>query len=548
MRHGLLAAIAALVALCALSSPAAAQARRDVDDGAEAPAHREASALLRSLLSKNERLEAVLGDFTRRLEQLEDLLGDSDSAGAYRRGFADGARSRQPEIDNLEAEVRRLTRILRGTDDGGDRGDDDDDDGGGDRGDDDDDDPPRDRGTWVSPLERLDPVRPTSIDAEIRSGSWRFPGGEFVAAEYPARAAYEAVEQRAGHEGLVTIGVSGAGGRVSLGGSGWGRSDASIVQDDEPIEVAYVGLDDGAELGPIFLGGDDYEVAYVAFHGLGIRGHSDSFAIRQNGPAGEIVFDEFWILEHHEVERYTSGLHLHGDWERLTLKGYQPRGLAFREHVFYLKPGGVIQVLDCNLWGGNYTGLQARSHGESTDGRYAASPAPHGEILIEGNYCDGWGWNHDGGGGGAWLSVWCSLEYTVAVRGNVLTDGRYAGLGILQGVPYTSPYLTEDGYSHADVWVEGNSFETRRSSRAAGTFTAARELHFAGENVFDGGAHDLVFQDAFTQDHTTALPVGSIVVHGTEAIPAGESKTWTGSGYAPFPLDGYVLEATGGTQ
>ena len=482
-----------------------------------------------------ERAPTTLRQALRRITVLETRL---EKAGENLKAIRAQARRLGVAIEASKAAAKRQGATLRAqralidyyeklldSDQGGDRG------GGGGRGGGrDDPDPPPPDHAWVSPVERFDPVRPTDVHAHIYPGRYVMPSGESVQSDYPVADAYEALEPYV--DGLVVLGIHGAAGRVAIGTS-WSKWDHALLNDDEPVEVAFVGLDDAAEVGPLMLGSGIQDVHRAEFYDLGIRGAPDTFAVRLAGKVDHLVFDGFWILPAPNVELYTSGIYLSRDWETLTLKDYEARGLPFREHCFYLKPGGRTQVLDCELWGGNYTGSQCRSSGPTTDGKHGPSPIPHGEILYEGNFADGFGWNHINPGGGRWITIWSSLENRVAIRGNALTDGRYGGLGVSQGVPSTSPYLTTDNYSHAEVWIEGNEFRTPRSSRSTGGLTAAREIHFAGTNVFQGGPRDLVLNGWWSQKYTEALPVGSIIVHGLTAIPDAEAIEYD------MPTDSY---------
>lgn len=498
----------------------------------------DALAALRDVSNRVERLNAQTLELARLVHGLAVQLGSRDPDGGldYENGLEDGRRSCERTIAELEARVAQLEQLVaryrRALGDGPPPVDEGGDEGG---------DEPPSSGAWASPLERIEPARPRILDGEARPGAYRLAGGEWLPSSSPASELYRLIQAQPGHSGEVSIGVRGAIGRVAIGTS-WSSSDPALIVSDS-VDVVFVGLDENATLGPLEVGSRFCDVARAAFFDLGIRGAPDTFAVRQVWPVGQLDFVGFWVVPDPAVAQYASLFHLAGGWDSLTLEGFESRGLTEREHVFYLKPGGRTQVLDCELVGGNRCGVHVRSHGPSSDGKYAASPRPSGPILIEGNHADGFGWEHANADGGSWITVYSSLENVVAIRGNDLEDGRYGGILVSQGVPYTGPYLTDDGYSHSEVWIEGNTFRAPRGDRMVAGISAAREVHLAGENVIEGGNQALVWWPQWEQTYTSARPVGSIAVHGADAVPSCPSVTWdvAAKAYKPLPLAPFVI-------
>ena len=361
---------------------------------------------------------------------------------------------------------------------------------------------PPSRGMAGAP-ERVDPTRPsrTRIDAHVYPGRYEIGGESFPG--LPADA-YAAVDETLRGEGTVVLGIYGDVGRVSLGHaySKW-SADLFTDKDSIGIQVVFIGLDAGAAVGPLFLGSRDGDAANfdpvdsAKFFDLGIKGESGVYAFRQHGYCREIVFDRMWIVPHPVTQSksvpYISAFLLHKDWESLTVKGYEPRGLQLGEHVFYIQGGGFTQVLDCNLFGGRRTGFQDRSHQDSA----YPSPPRHGDFIADGNWAESFGFNHVEESGGQWLTVWYSGEHSVRISNNTLIDGRYGALGISKGVDSSEPYLTVDGWSHSDIYIWGNKFETKRSKRATVSITDVRDsINFGAGNVFVGPDltnHALVF-------------------------------------------------------
>lgn len=348
---------------------------------------------------------------------------------------------------------------------------------------------------------RIDPVRPIRIDAHVYAGRYEINGRSYPGM---ARDAYEAVDEAKRGEGVIVLGIHGDVGRVSLGHaySKW-SDDIFRDKDDIGVQVVMIGLDDAAAVGPIFLGSRDNDAGNfdpcdsASFFDLGVKGESGTYAFRQHGYCREIVFDRIWIKPNPSTQGmavpYLSAFLFHQDWERMTLKGYEPRGLALGEHVAYIKGGGFTQVLDCNLFGGRRTGFQDRSHQDSP----YPSPPRHGDFIADGNWAEGFGFNHVNASGGQWMTVWYSGEYKVRISNNRCIDARYGCLGISKGVSSSEPYLTDDGWSHSNVYIWGNVFENKRASRACVSLTDVRDrIHFGTGNDFTGptqGSYTMTF-------------------------------------------------------
>lgn len=400
--------------------------------------------------------------------------------------------------------------------------------------------------SWGAAPERIEPYRPAAVHAEVYpDGTFTFDGQRFQGG---AVEAYSAVDATLG-TGPVVLGIHGRAGPVDVGHAYSKWSDTYLKDKDAVgVEVYFVGRTPDAEIGPTFLGSREQDAgvfspaAQVGFVDIGIRGSSGSFAVLQYGDVGELTFDGFWVLPDpgmaSDGATYASAFHMGEDWEVLTFKGYQPRGLKLREHCFYLKPGGITQVLDCELFGGRRTGFQARPHSLPKP-----SPKPHGFFIADGNFAEDFGWNWTAAEGGQWISVWCSLEYPVRISNNRLTGARYGALGILKGVMSSGPYLTDDGWSHSNVFVYGNSFETG-NDRAAVVVNDTRVLHWGpGNEVITTHPIPLTFGNEFGAVHANARRPGLVRFYGADSVPTFpvfEFDLGTGS-YAPVEAE--VLES-----
>jgi hypothetical protein len=261
----------------------------------------------------------------------------------------------------------------------------------------------------------------------------------------------------------------------------------------------FVGLTEDAVIGPIVQSSDVPHVR-TEFHNVGIRAAHDSFGFRQITPLGHLVFKNWWFVDADQ----TSGMHLSHGLESFHAQGYQPRDSRFLEHAIYKKGGGRTQILDNDMRGSGRSFYQERAHGAGTHPYpFGATPPPSGPIIIDGNTSDGFGWDHEHIGGGAVISVWCSLEHPVVIRANDIQNCRTGGIMVGQGATNTHPPLTHDEYSHSLVWLEDNIVKVNGSQgsdpRHAVSISATRELVLAGTNVYESAhRYDLVLDAEFS--------------------------------------------------
>lgn len=406
--------------------------------------------------------------------------------------------------------------------------------------------PPRQRppvtppnGGWIAPgmsaaPRRIDPVQPSRamIDAEVfENGTWRIVHTGRTGFGM-ARDAYEAFEATLDSPRKIVLKIHGNVGRVSMGHA-YSKHSSDLFRSERGwmIDVAFVGADDNAAVGPVFLGSRSedagtFDVCKSAhFFGVGINADPDPYAFRQHGYLEELIFDKVWINENAgyvaQAGMHRSAFLFHNDWEHLTLKGYEPRGMRMEEHVAYIQGGGFTQILDCNLYGGRRTGYQDRSHQDSD----YPSPPRHGAFIADGNWAEGFGFNHSEASGGQWLTNWFSGEYPVRISNNRCTDARYGCLGIAKGVPTSMPYLTHDGLSHSNVYIWGNEFENKRAQRTCVSLADARMIHFGEGNDFTGpvhGGHTMVFGSQWGWKNAGAQVPIDWGFYGAAALP-----TWS---------------------
>lgn len=358
---------------------------------------------------------------------------------------------------------------------------------------------------------------------------WDTPTPERVVFEFTGvedlRKAWSDFNQRFPNgEKTFVVGVKGDVGPINLGGK-------YATHAGFDAHVVFVGLTDDAVIGPIGHG-SDWGVERVEFHNIGIRGNPDSFAWRQGAPLGDVVFKNFWFVNHPKVELYTSLIHFQMGWRSLSIEKYQPRQIRSREHMAYIKGGGKTQIIDNDMRGGNRSFVHYRPHGAGCISYcFGATPPPSGPILIEGNHSDGFGWDHTNGDGGAVISVWCSLENPLVIRNNTIKNCRYGGIMVGQGASNTNVYLTRDGFSHGFVWVEDNVLECTGENgsdpRHAASFSAVRELLFQGTNKFySKNRFDLVVDSQFSSSQG-AKPVERVIIYGEDSIPTiSEAMSW----------------------
>jgi hypothetical protein len=372
----------------------------------------------------------------------------------------------------------------------------------------------------AAPAVRRDPVRPSRPHAVVEGG------GRLSLADV-----YKSIRQEQSGDQGVVLGIKG-----NVGGFGIGSENGLWGTNEHPIDLQLVGLDDQAMVGPFgpAFGGSDVPVRRFALFSAGIMANPDSFVVRQGGPLldAELVFEDFWMVPYQPGFVHTSGLHLQDGWRTLTIKGYRPQGpgqnepTRFREHCFYLKGGGLLQVLDSNLMGGNRCGVHYRPHGSGfISYPFGATPPPTGPIILDGNWAEGQGWDHENPSGGAWLTVWTSLEQPVVFRNNRLERGRYGGLLVSRQPANVNPYLTRDGRGHSLIWIEGNEIHVD-GDRSAVKVSDTREAFFAGHNLFRSeNRTDLVIDDEWSASHGAPLS-GSVSLSPGATVDAETVMTW----------------------
>jgi len=365
-------------------------------------------------------------------------------------------------------------------------------------------------------VERFDPVVPENVHAIVEEGFF-LVDEQIIESDNSLADAYAYVDATLPPDRAVVLGIVGKAGHMGVGAA-YSTWSPFLLKDKEGIiDVKVIGLSSDAEVGPLFLGEQYFPVKNAHFFNIGIRGQVDTFGVRQAGYAENIVFDNFWVYEPEEVDPlfiYGSAIYLSKDWKNLTLKRYQPRGLVVREHCFYLKPGGRTQILDCELWGGDRTGFQMRPHQAPT-----LTPYPHGDILIDGNYADSFGWNHAVKDGGGWITVWTSLENNVSIRNNTCINARYGCLVISQGPPQSDPYLTVDDFSHSNIWITNNIFENLNGDRNCVSIAATRKFYLGEYNQFISNKKPMTVNSDWSFKYTDALPVKEWFIDGRKAFP-----------------------------
>lgn len=382
-------------------------------------------------------------------------------------------------------------------------------------------------GTWDELLpQRTEPVKPTSAHAQVYPDRYEF-GGNTVFSNEPIAGAFRSVDQIMGPESEepVVLALHGWCGRVGLGTANSLNSSFLLRPVRSGIRLALVGATDDALAGPFYFGKDPDpgpwpEVDYFGLFDCGIKGNPDSFAIRSRGPIqGICEFDNFWLVPDKPDRTYTSGFHLKDGWGGLTLKRWQPRGLLFKEHTFYLKHGGRTQILDCELQGGNRTGCMTRPHklyfSSSTS---SASPPPTGDYIVDGCTATNFGYEHSGADGGQWITVYGSAANGVRpkcrITNNTLLGGRYGGIGVLWGGTEKSYTIVRGvNHCHADVFIGGNVMQN--CVRKACQMEAAERVHFGPGSRFPGNE----FDELVLNDDDDSAEIGEVRIYGADSVP-----------------------------
>lgn len=331
----------------------------------------------------------------------------------------------------------------------------------------------------------------------------------------------------AGHstERLI-IGVEDNGGAVHMC-YGYNTNDTRVIAGKD-IKLHIVGLSEDAEF---TINGLSDKYGFIAEFGtywIGVRGlNSDSFIIRQIGPVGRLTRIGCWWLAYQDGHVHTSGASLSHGFESMVWSFEQWKGIALKEHLIYFKPGGALHILYNNLFGGNRSGFQRRSHPSYHD-KGSAQPetaAPTDIFVIANNHCEGHGTNHVNASGGAVITVWSNPFHDTWIMNNHIVDSRYSGI-VISDQSEGRNWLNDKGFPVSRVYMSGN---TVTGSDRQDFMVSGCEKLILGTNAFD----KVVVNSDWSAQYGAGIKVGEIVGHfNTEAAV----KTWDASlsEYVPY--------------
>ena len=321
------------------------------------------------------------------------------------------------------------------------------------------------------------------------------------------------LSRQAGHGPRVTIGVRGWGGAVLVGGfyGPHGGGDVAWHADGawQPIDLQVVGLDPTATIRLSwggFPGGEEWgRTERLAVFGVTLRQPANIYGITASRECGTIILDD-WAIEQPPEGKHNGALHI-ANWGHLVIRRMRRRA-QFQRHALYLKssdaPGSTTWVVDCDLRGGNQTGVQKRP---GRDEAYLAAPAD--AFVVADCMLDEHGWDHEQPDGGGAISVWSAPSAPVFILRNRARDVRYSAL-VVSGQPY---YMGRDrnwcnarGYPIGEVYVAGNEFSNPRSQRHCVSVSNTERLIF-GDNAVDGS---MVIDSQWAMENVSAPRVGHV--------------------------------------
>jgi len=326
------------------------------------------------------------------------------------------------------------------------------------------------------------------------------------------------------HQDRLVVGVKGSVGPVRIGGE-------FAMHKGFPANIAFVGVTEDAKVGPFDYTkkAGTHPIDTIEVHRAKVKAAKDSFAWRQLAPMQRLILNDFGFENHEAHGSHVSGLHFSKGFAAMTLKGFKPSDnwWANEHELLYGKGGGELQILDCEGKNGQRSLVHWRPHGAGTysKGSFDATPKPRGPVLIDGIKSQGFGWGFGGHNidGGALLSLWMGLEQPVIVRNVEIAECRTGGIMVGQGAANTNPYLTEDGYSFSDVYMENVSCHVNgkvgSDPRHAVSCSSIRNLLFGPGNEYHSeNRFDLVLDARFSLQQGSK-PIGDAQAVSRDALP-----------------------------
>lgn len=352
---------------------------------------------------------------------------------------------------------------------------------------------------YIPPAPAWVPKEPLQPDLIVEGHEVITYGGRRESAPNPIAAAINGAYHGLGvKDRPINIGIKGkANGHLHLGTGDDATWDSAHPKVDD-LQVNIFGLDGVADIGYLRLGDHLRFVKQAYFLDVNIEAYPSNFALWNEGPVGNLGFDNVSItpaMRDGQIHRNESLVHLGEGWRNLFVRDFR-RGerngvkILPQQHVFYPKGGGDAWFMGCDLGGGNRTGINWRPHPRTN--RYAASPRFSGTLLIDGCYAEGFGWDHPHDAahhaGGSIVTLWSTPDAPAVVRDCRFTDARYGCFAaVAQPDSETNGnYRTPWGHTHLDLHLEHNYFENRRGDRYTAEISCTKRATLWPENVFEG--------------------------------------------------------------
>lgn len=300
----------------------------------------------------------------------------------------------------------------------------------------------------------------------------------------------------------------------------------SHTKDEGPLSVNIVGLSKDAEIRGIGIYAEKGSVYYLGIHNIRLStssgGRSPIFDIAKSNT---IIINNVYLLpDKDNLTKYGGagmkwGIDLGDGSDYLHInnckRAEDPRGgkVRFEEHWAYIKAPGKLYITNNDISGGNRTGFQIRTPG------YKA--APHGPVVIEGNYADSYGFDWGFKNGGSCITVWESLKYPVIIRNNKITNAKYGCL-VVAHQPPDAPgsdkihkgqpqHLLNTGHAHSNVIIEGNIFENKNGDRHNVSINSSQRVQIRS-GVFEGNAKGDINIDSKTAWKWGAPPCTNVEI------------------------------------
>ena len=313
-------------------------------------------------------------------------------------------------------------------------------------------------------------------------------------------------------------------------------------QNGDELVIQVVGMTPDAEIRGIHFYGEEGHVKSATFHNLRV---STSYGARSPifdiAKSERLVFNNITLLPDPDHMNAYGGAGMKWGFDlgdgsdylhinKCKRGSYRGKKVRFEEHWAYLKSTGELFITNNDISGGNRTGFQVRTPGNKE--------APHGKMVISGNYAEDYGWDWDFNNGGSCITVWESLNFPVFIINNRITNAKYGCVAIAHQPPGekihgdSRQHLLPSGRAHSRVFFHGNTFTNEDGNRSCVSINSSENVQIlSGE--FKGSGHGDIIIDSETAWKWGSFPCINVLIDG-DLQEVLNIQHWNGETYVKW--------------